>query len=372
MPARATRRAGAGRVAGARRSGKRTVKNVWPFGPGQLLGSRETVRHMRSGKKLTSSGGRYKGYAIYKRPDGEFEVPSIDKESRFDTRRDAQRFIDDEVKARRNPISGASLQEFASLFPGGNITPAILKRVAREYARVTNPGRGAFKRCVEAVAASGTAASPSGVCAAAARRKYGAKKFAKMAAAGKRRAKKNPGRKNPIGAAAETYEKFHGRPADDVFEVTETIHEHSVLSGVGKLVSITIDAIDGETEVTLHKFKGALLAQDEGAKQLYVVGGDQGVNLADFGIVAPVHETEVLGAAIKIAYETRKDHLGESGGAGERAIHVHPFGSLKSIEGRDLRRRYGSRLPMVVYDTRNKKLSFAGGGYDLPEVGIRG
>jgi hypothetical protein len=27
---------------------------------------------------------------------------------------------------------------------------------------------------------------------------------------------------------------------------------------------------------------------------------------------------------------------------------------------------------MVIYDTRNKKLSFAGGGYDLPEVGIRG
>jgi hypothetical protein len=411
----------------------RVVKNVWPFGEGQLLGPRTTVRHVRSGVKKTSNA-RYKGYMIFRRADGDFEVPSIDRESRFDTKRDAQRFIDAEVKYARNPgsVTPAMLSQYASLFPGGSITPAILKKVGREYARVTNPGTGAFKRCVEAVAASGTAASPSGVCAAAARRKYGAKKLAKMAAAGKGKAKSNPRSrgnktpkgvlenrkvrrsmksagarsttkaryyaqasanrlhrrkypqvgphvanpkkraKNPIDQAADTYENFHGRAADEVIEVTETVHEHSVLSGIGELVKLTIAAVDGVSVVDISGFKGALLAQNEQATQLFIVGGDQSVNLSDFGIVGKPHECEVLGAATEVAYKTRKDHLGKAGGAGERAIHVHDFGSLRQVDPKDPRSRQGSRLPIVTYDTRNERLVFAGGGYDLPEVGIRG
>src|SRR5271155_3212349 len=49
------------------------------------------------------------------------------------------------------------------------------------------PGKGAFKRCVEKVSARGGVRSPGGVCAAAGRKKYGARKFQAMAAAGRRR-----------------------------------------------------------------------------------------------------------------------------------------------------------------------------------------
>ena len=320
--------------------------------------------------------------------------------------------------ARRPNVTAAELQQFAGLFPGGTITPAILKKVGREYKKVSNPGRGAFERCVRSVAASGTAASPRGVCAAAGRKKYGAKKFQAMAAAGKRRAAKNPlfrkfgswtdaprgkggkrgklppkpkprgfgsrsvtksvgklhrkkrNPRNPVDAAAETYEKFHGRPPEEIIEVEETVHEHSVLSGIGKLHSLTIIGVN-RARVELSGFGGALLAQNEAGTQLFIKGGDQKVDLDAFGITRP-HENEVLGFAVEVGYDTRKDHLGSAGGAGARHIHVHEFGDLDQIDRSDPRRQKGSRLPVVTYDVVNEKLAFVGGGYDLPEVGIRG
>ena len=281
----------------------------------------------------------------------------------------------------------------------GAVSPSFVQAVAREYARVKNPGTGAFAKCVRAVKARGGAVSPSGVCAAAGRKKYGAKKFQAMAAAGRKNTGKPGGgpkkksrmrpvgkraagirrmvaRANPVKKAADTYRNFHGRDPEVVIDVVETIHEHATLPGVGKLLKLVIAAIDGETMVTLKNFKGAILCMNEDADkmpQLFIRGGDQSVNVADFGIdPSNVHETEVLGAVTNVVYETRKDHLGESGGAGARHPHDHDFGHLKSVDLNDRRRKTGSRLPMAIYSTRNKLIDFAGGGYDLPEVGIRG
>jgi hypothetical protein len=173
---------------------------------------------------------------------------------------------------------------------------------------------------------------------------------------GKKGKKRNPARKNPEDAAAQRYEYFHGRGPESITKVTRTVHEHSVLSGIGKLTELTIAAIDGKGEVRLSGFKGALLAQNEAGTQMYIEGGDQGVDLKAFGITKP-HETEVLGAAISVVYDTTKDHLGKDGGT---ASYRHKFGTKKS------------RLPMIVYDVRNKQLYFAGGGYTLPDVGIDG
>ena len=172
--------------------------------------------------------------------------------------------------------------------------------------------------------------------------------------------KKNAGKKrrsNPDEQAAERYEYFHGRKPESVTTVTERIKGHGVLSGIGKLHSLVVLAVDGRTEVTLGKFGGALLAQNEKGNQLFIRGGNQSVNLADFGIKG-AHENELLGAGVEVAYHTQKDHLTpETGGKG---IYHHVFG------------KGGSRLPVVLYDVRNKLLHFAGGGYTLPEVGIHG
>lgn len=262
-------------------------------------------------------------------------------------------------------ISVATLRGYRKLF-GGKIPKGALEQIRREYAK--NPGGpGAFERCVRAVAARGSAYSPRGVCATAGRKKYGAKKFAEMAQAGRRRKVHNP-----EDASAENYERFHGRAPEEIITVEETVHEHDYLAGIGKLHSLAILAVDGKHIVELNGFKGAMLCQNEEGTQLFIKGGDQSVNLGDFGLRANRHEQEVLGAATEVGYITRKDHLGSDGGAGERALHVHKFGTLKQVDGDDPRRKGGSRLPLVIYDVTNKRLAFAGGGYDLPEVGIRG
>lgn len=318
-------------------------------------------------------------------------------------------------RTKPSRVSAAILKKYRYLF-GGKISPAAMKLIEKEYAK--NPGGpGAFERCVKAVAARGEAYSPAGVCASQGRKKYGAKKFAAMARAGKKKAaakKRNPSygrpfarkkvaggyaivdrrtgstvrtvktkpaaiqvvaslngktgravlqnsgkkrRSNPDEQAAERYEYFHGRKPETVTTVSEKIREHGVLSGIGKLASLVVLAVDGRTKVTLGKFRGALLAQNEKGNQLFIRGGNQSVNLADFGIKG-AHENELLGAGVEVAYHTQKDHLTpETGGKG---IYHHVFG------------KGGSRLPVVLYDVRNKLLHFAGGGYTLPEVGIHG
>ena len=178
----------------------------------------------------------------------------------------------------------------------------------------------------------------------------------RRATANKGRRKRNSARRNPEDAAAQRYESFHGRAPESVTQISRTVHKHSVLSGIGKLRELTIAAIDGKGEVILSGFKGALLAQNEGATQMYIEGGDQKVDLSSFGIRKP-HETEILGAALSVVYDTTKDHLGKDGGT---ASYRHKFGAKNS------------RLPMIVYDVRNKQLYFAGGGYTLPDVGIDG
>lgn len=166
--------------------------------------------------------------------------------------------------------------------------------------------------------------------------------------------KKNRGRRNPVPAAQERYERFHGHPSKDLVEVKTTIYSHGVLSAIGDLKKLVIVTPTGQ-RVIIKGFKGAFLAQNEAATQLYIEGGDQSVNLADFGIRQPVHEKEVLGVCQNVYYFTTKDHLRpEDGGT---ATYNH---------------RFGRKKPTIVYDVRNQLLEFAGGGYTIPDEGIDG
>lgn len=186
---------------------------------------------------------------------------------------------------------------------------------------------------------------------------------------GFRRVKGNP--RNPVDAAEARYESFHGRPSEELVEVTTPIHEHSVLSGIGELKKLVVVDSPAGGRVTISKFghnkhgQPALLSMNEEATQLFIEGGDQSVNLEDFGISEPYHEIETLGSVRDVYYFTTKDHLGEDGGT---ATYHHRFGGLVNINGRRVR----SRLPDLIYDTRNKLLMFSGGRYTLPDEGIDG
>jgi hypothetical protein len=285
------------------------------------------------------------------------------------------------------------------------------------------PGKGAFKRCVEKVRAKGRASSPAGVCAAAGRKKYGAAEFERMAKAGKKRAarkpakrgrrnlpldpftvsalpgtiklidkerrslgrkltkkagkktRKNKGRANPIESARERYARFHGRASGEDLQIRTPIHEHSVLAALGYLRKLVVITVGAGHKVTISNFgkskTGApcILAMNEDATQLFIDGGDQSVNLSDFGIFEPYHERETLGRVEYVYYFTTKDHLAPEDGG--EATYKHKFGGVREIKtARGKRKRVRSALPDLIYDVRNKLLEFSGGGYTIPDEGI--
>lgn len=189
---------------------------------------------------------------------------------------------------------------------------------------------------------------------AAARAAKGGKRGKKTPAVKRhaKRTKKNAGkRKNPEGSAVAAYVDTHGKPPGKTVTVDTQKRYHSVLAGMGKLESIIFM---GGPVKSIDFGKGTYLAMNEKRTQLFIVGGDQSVCLKDFGI-APVHETEVLGEVREVVYFTEKVHLIEKdGGKG-------PYGH-----------KFSAPRPLLVYDTRNKLLSFAGGGYTIPSEGITG
>jgi hypothetical protein len=265
-------------------------------------------------------------------------------------------------------------------------------------AKRVNPG--AFARCVASVKKRGGAADPRAVCAAAGRAKYGQSEMTRRSVAGKKAAARrgNPSeayragmadlraaaarlgtvnlspsiaqreewrhawgdymkgwnaekrRKNPPEAAMEAYEDFHGREPDEMVEVTKQVHYHKHLAGAGKLEKLEVISRQGQ-KVILSGFKGALLAFNEKRTQLFIEGGDQAVDLKQFGIWE-VHEMEVLGDLTAVEYFTRKDHLGKDGGT---AVYRHKF---------------SKPYPELQYDVMNEQLIVSGGNYVILAEGI--
>ena len=144
--------------------------------------------------------------------------------------------------------------------------------------------------------------NPLAVCAAAGRKKYGAKKFAAMAQGGGRGASGAAQGQPFRRSRGDVYEEFHGRPSEEVVTVTEKIHYHEHLAALGELRTLVVQARDGG-KVTLSRFKKAILCCNEAKTQMFIRGGDQAVDLEAFGI-RTVHEVETLGRVVELAYFT--------------------------------------------------------------------
>jgi len=234
--------------------------------------------------------------------------------------------------------------------------------------RKRNPPK--FDRCVKDVKAKGGAVSPYAVCTAAGTRNKGKRRkniippivplptaisqtseavqLAKFLRTGK--LNKGKRKRNPADESAVAFEQFQGRPSEEQIVIERQIHYHRHLAAAGKLEKLVVVSRQGD-RVTLSDFKGAVLAFNEKGTQLFVEGGDQRVNLREFGIATP-HEMETLGDVTDVEYFTTKDHLGSDGGT---AIYHHKF-----------KRPY----PELVYDVPNRQLTFSGGKYVILPEGI--
>jgi len=171
-----------------------------------------------------------------------------------------------------------------------------------------------------------------------------------------RKKRRNPSDEAEFTAAAKASEDFHGVKAHELIRVTTDVFEHDNLADLGELVSMEIKPINGGRSILLSDFDGARLAQSPKGYpyQLYIEGGDQSVDLGEFGIDEP-HESEVLGKLVRIIYFTDKKHLGRDGGI---ANYKHRLGEVSGV------------LPYVNYDCLNKLLSISGGAYKILPEGI--
>jgi hypothetical protein len=170
-------------------------------------------------------------------------------------------------------------------------------------------------------------------------------------------------KKNPAAASAEVFEEFHGFAPSEVVTVSKKVHHHAHLAALGTLVQLDVYGVD-ERGHKVQGFKGALLACNESRDQLFIEGGDQSINLKDFGIRG-AHEMETLGRVTNIGYKTNKTHLGDEGG---EAVYVHRFRATNQ-NGKHVVVKM-TREPDLIYDVRNEQLLFSGGSYEILREGI--
>jgi hypothetical protein len=178
-----------------------------------------------------------------------------------------------------------------------------------------------------------------------------------------------PERSNPETESADSYEKFHGFRPKERITVKKKIRYHENLWACGDLEKLDVISPDG-VQVMIDGFKGAMLSANEANTQLYIEGGDQSVNLADFGLGEPYHDKEDLGEIEKLYYSTNKTHLGDQGG---EAIYHHTLGEERTKRDYLFGKLKGRKVPRprLVYDVMNQALEIIGGEYVIEPEGIR-
>lgn len=159
-------------------------------------------------------------------------------------------------------------------------------------------------------------------------------------------------RRNPseLEAAAALSEKFHGRPARKVTEHKIIDREITDLTELGKAVSLDIETPDGRV-IQLTLSNKTKVCSDPKGGQLYLVGGDQSVNLKQFGIADTGKHHVILGEGVQIVYHTRK-----SFDKFEPVDYVHDLGEETG------------ETPTVCYDVLNQRLFFVDGAYAVEDV----
>jgi hypothetical protein len=170
--------------------------------------------------------------------------------------------------------------------------------------------------------------------------------------------RQNPDSDSASASAAAMYSTFHGTPSTETLRYTEVEEYEDDLATLGEMVSIKLETPGRKSKEMELGFDGChvLLACNPAGTQLYLVGGDQSVELADLGIKgnAASKVSVNLGTAVEITYRTQK--------AFDQFQAIEYFHQT-SEETKDI-------YPVIVYDTANQSLKIVGGSYRVEDVGI--
>jgi hypothetical protein len=180
---------------------------------------------------------------------------------------------------------------------------------------------------------------------------------------------KPSGRRNPgdSDSAKLLFESFHGREPEGEDDIVsfENIPDH--LTELGELRELTVVLPDGSEEVTIvfpEENTSTILASAPGGTQYVLIGGDQSVDVGEFGIKETEEEQEwarklVLGQVASLTYFTDKHHLSGPKYQKNGCLYEHKLGEE------------GGELPTLVYDPNNETLEIVGGSYITRAEGIR-
>ncbi len=163
-------------------------------------------------------------------------------------------------------------------------------------------------------------------------------------------------RRNPESGAAAMYETFHQRAPERVEEYEENFHYHGWLAELGEMQEIKVALIylDPPKEAVIRFDPGTKLGCSEDGRQLYLVGGDQSVDLKSLGFGKEwVRDYMLLGVLHELTYRTKKG-----------------FDKFKTIDYYHELGEDSGDLPVLAYDNLNQQLMVVGGKYVVKYEGI--
>jgi len=177
--------------------------------------------------------------------------------------------------------------------------------------------------------------------------------FAKRNPPNKKSTRRKTRRRNSEAGAAEMYQTFHGKAPARTLTYEEEINYHGNYAELGKLIELQIDLDAANRKYPFTEFGNCLVVCTTDGENIYFVGGDQRVDLANLDIGGAKDLVE-LGPCGYIAYRTEKHQFHDFA----PRTYYHHFGEENGVK------------PTLCYDRLNRKLYFSGGDYHVKREGI--
>jgi len=192
---------------------------------------------------------------------------------------------------------------------------------------------------------------------------------------------KNPGK--ALAEAEDMVRRFHGREPKGDLHIKEVEQYDKELPVLGQLLELKIMTANGTKYVPIifARMKGkkpdcpldemVQVCSDLKGKNIYFKGGDQELDiqkLAEKGVYQEgygdsVKELCIVGPVFSISYFTDKHHLEGPKYQAKGAAYEHEFAEEADKE------EYGEQ-PILIYDSRNKRMFLSGGSYEIKDEGI--